>query len=203
MFVRKNDMVMQNNMTYVGIMESRVSPFIQQMMRQKHITGLSVALVDDSEILFTKGYGFADKQAHRLATPRTVYKVGSITKVFTGTAAMQLSERGLLDIDKPVVEYLPEFSIKNRTGDLSQITPRTLMTHHSGIPGDWYLNYWSDEPHAFRNVLDYLQESHLAFPPNTVFSLSNLAMSLLGIIIERVSNQTYQQYIEQNILAPL
>jgi CubicO group peptidase (beta-lactamase class C family) len=203
MFVRRNDMVMQNNMTYVGIMESRVSPFIQQTMRQKQITGLSVALVDDSQILFAKGYGFADKQAHRLATPHTVYKIGSITKIFTGTAAMQLYERGLLDIDKPVVEYLPEFSIKNRTGDISQITPRTLMTHHSGIPSDWYLNYWSDEPHAFRNVPDYLQESHLAFSPNTVFSYSNLAMSLLGIIIERVSNQTYQQYIEQNILAPL
>lgn len=197
-------MVTQNNMTYVGLLESHVSPLIRQMMRQKHITGLSVALVDDREILFAKGYGFADKQAHQLAMPRTVYKIGSITKVFTGTAAMQLYERGLLDIDKPVVEYLPEFSIKNHMdGSISQITPRTLMTHHSGIPSDWYLNYCSDEPHAFRSVLAYLQESHLVFPPNTVFSYSNLAMSLLGIIIERVSNQSYQQYIEHNILIPM
>lgn len=192
-----------NNAVFTDAMESHASPFIRQTMLRKHITGLSIALVDDREVLFAKGYGLADKRENRPATPRTLYKIGSITKVFTGTAVMQLAEKGLLDIDRPISEYIPEFSIRSRLEDISQITPRTLMTHHSGIPSDWYFEYTSDDPHAFRNVLAYLRGAYLAFPPNTVFSYSNLATSLMGIIIERVSGLPYQQYIEKNILTPL
>jgi len=181
----------------------RVSPFIKQIMQKKQITGLSIALVDENGVLFAEGFGQADKRGQQSATPRTVYKIGSITKLFTGTAAMQLAERGLLDIDKPITEYLPEFSIKCRPGDLSQITGRTLMTHHSGLPADCYHDYWSDDPHAFRKVIEYLKDFHLTFPPNTIFSYSNLATSLMGIIIERVSHLSYQDYIEENILTPL
>ena len=189
---------------YEDMLETQMSPFIQRLMRQKHITGLSIALVNEHGILATQGYGFANKQAQQEATPRTIYRIGSITKLFTGTAAMQLCERGLLDIDKPVLEYVPEFSIKtSNPSDLSRITPRTLMTHHSGLPADWYEDYWSDDPHAFRQVIEYLRGCALAFPPNTVFSYSNLATSLMGVIIERVSGISYQEYIEQNLLTPL
>jgi CubicO group peptidase (beta-lactamase class C family) len=191
------------DLSYSDTIELRVSPFIKQIMRKKQITGLSIALVDENGVLFAKGYGLADKQGQQPATPHTLYKIGSITKLFTGTAAMQLSEKGLLDIDKPVTEYLPEFSIKCHPGDLSQITARALMTHHSGLPADHYYNFWSDDPHAFRKVIEYLKDSHLTFPPNTVFSYSNLATALMGIIIERVSHFSYQEYIEQNILTPL
>ena len=192
-----------NNAEYTEMIEARISPFIQRIMRQKRITGLSIALVDEQGVLAAKGFGFADKQNQQPATSHTVYKIGSITKLFTGTAAMQLHERGQLDLDEPVIEYLPEFSIKARPESISQITPRTLMTHHSGLPADWYANYWSDDPRAFRRVIDYLRECTPAFPPNTVFSYSNLATSLMGIIIERVSHLSYQEYIEQNILIPL
>lgn len=188
---------------YTDAITLRVSPFIKQIMQKKQITGLSIALVDENGVLFAEGYGQADKRGQQSATPRTVYKIGSITKLFTGTAAMQLAERGLLDIDKPITEFLPEFSIKCRSGDLSQITARTLMTHHSGLPADCYHDYTSDDPHAFRKVIEYLKDFHLTFPPNTIFSYSNLAPSLMGIIIERVSHLSYQEYIEQNILTPL
>jgi len=198
-------MIIKNseNSKYTEMIESRVSPIIQRIMRQKSITGLTIALVDDRGILLAKGYGFADEKERQPATPSTIYKIGSITKLFTGTAAMQLCERGLLDIDKPVLEYLPEFSIKSRGGEISRITPRNLMTHHSGLQADWYANYWNDDPHAFRQVIEYLQNSYLAFPPDTVFSYSNLATSLMGIIIERVSHLSYQEFMEQNILSPL
>jgi CubicO group peptidase (beta-lactamase class C family) len=193
-----------NNSNYAEMLETHISPLIQRLMHQKHITGLSVALVDDKGILATQGYGFADRQTKQIANSRTVYRIGSITKLFTGTAAMQLHEKGLLELDKAVLEYLPEFSIKtDRVGDLSHITPHTLMTHHSGLPADWYENYWNDDPHAFSQTIEYLRGCSLAFPPDTVFSYSNLATSLMGIIIERVSGVFYQDYIEQNILAPL
>jgi CubicO group peptidase (beta-lactamase class C family) len=188
---------------YEDTIEARISPFIKRVMRLSRITGLSIALVDENGPVLVKGYGFADRRAQQAATQRTIYKIGSITKVFTGTAAMQLYEKGLLDIDKPVGEYLPEFSVKSRKGDGSKITPRMLMTHHSGLPADWYDDYWNDDPHAFRQVLKYLRECQLAFTPNTVFSYSNLATSLMGIVIERVSQLSYQDYVERNILSPL
>jgi CubicO group peptidase (beta-lactamase class C family) len=78
-----------------------------------------------------------------------------------------------------------------------------MSTAAPGLPGDWYTDYWSDDPHAFRKVLDYLHECDPVFPPNTVFSYSNLVTSLLGVIIERLSQLSYQEYIEQRILAPL
>ena len=90
-----------NNSDYAEMLETHISPLIQRLMHQKHITGLSVALVDDKGILATQGYGFADRQAKRTADPRTVYRIGSITKLFTGTAAMQLHEKGTLELDKP------------------------------------------------------------------------------------------------------
>ncbi|HTP03050.1 MAG TPA: serine hydrolase domain-containing protein [Anaerolineales bacterium] len=182
---------------------SEMSPRIERLMREKHITGLSAALVDEGDVLFSQGYGFANQEAKQPATSRTIYKIGSITKLFTGTAAMQLCERGLLDLDRPVSSYVPEFSARASAADLLKITPRTLMTHHSGLPSDWYAGYWEEDPHAFRRVIDYLHECPLCFPPNTVFSYSNLATSLMGVIIERVSSTTYQDYVEQNILAPL
>ena len=114
-----------NNAEYTEMIEARISPFIQRIMHQKRITGLSIALVDEQGVLAAKGFGFADKQNQQPATSHTVYKIGSITKLFTGTAAMQLYERGQLDLDEPVIEYLPEFSIKARPESISQITPRT------------------------------------------------------------------------------
>lgn len=192
-----------DNQEYSQMFEERISPFIKRLMRQKHITGLSAALVDEGGIVAGQGYGFADRGANRPADLRTVYRIGSITKLFTGIAAVQLVEKGLFNLDKPVGEYLPEFSLKASPDDLAKITPRTLMTHHSGLPADWYADYWSTDPHAFRQVIEYLRNCALAFSPNTVFSYSNLATSLMGILIERVSGLSYQDYIQEYLLDPL
>lgn len=196
-------MATNNNPKYTAMFTERISPFIRRLMRKKHITGLSVALVDEHGLLAAQGYGLADRKANRPADLRTVYKIGSITKLFTGTAAMQLAEEGRLDLDKPVTEYLPEFSLKAPMKDIAKITPRTLMTHHSGLPADWYANYWNTDPHAFRQVIEYLQNCAPAFSPNTVFSYSNLATSLMGVLIERIGGLSYQEYIQKNLLTPL
>ena len=185
-------MEMPNDPKYAEMIELQISPFVRRLMQRKHITGLSIALADGAGILAAKGFGLADRQAKQAVSQRTVFKIGSITKLFTGTAAMQLYERGLLDLDKPVCDYVPEFSITSRIGDFSPITPRTLMTHHSGLQADWYADYWSDDPHAFRQVVEYLKNCTPAFPPNTVFSYSNLGTSLMGVIIERISHLSYQ-----------
>ena len=83
-------------------------------MKNADVTGLSIALVDDQRVVWAQGFGYADKAANIKATADTTYHLGSIAKVFTATAAMQLAEQGKLDIDQPIQKYLPEFSIKSR-----------------------------------------------------------------------------------------
>ena len=107
---------MQGDYTYT---RQYITWLIEKEMREADVTGLSIALVDDQQVVWSQGFGYANKQANMRATPDTVYHLGSIAKVFTATAAMQLAEQGKLDIDQPLQHYLPEFSIRSRAGSLA------------------------------------------------------------------------------------
>ncbi len=176
---------------------------IGQEMNDADITGLSIALVDDQQVVWAQGFGYEDKQAGIKATPDTVYQLGSIAKVFTATAAMQLSEQGKLDIDRPLQGYLPEFHIKSRFGDTSGITPRNIMTHHSGLPGYWVRGMSERHPAPFVEQVTAVRDEYVATPPNTVFAYSNLGVSLLGATIGKVSGEGYADYLQQHVLQPL
>jgi CubicO group peptidase (beta-lactamase class C family) len=182
---------------------AKISGIVNQQLLALKITGASIALIDDQTVAWSQGFGFADKENGIKASPETIYKIGSITKVFTGTAIMQLAEQGKLNIDHPVKEYIPEFAVKSRFGDTHPITIRSLMTHHSGLSADNLAGYFDDDDDAFKSVVDYLRTQYVAFPQNYVFSYSNLATDLLGVIISRTSGIEYWRYIEQNILRPL
>jgi CubicO group peptidase (beta-lactamase class C family) len=120
--------------------------YIKEQMEKHDIVGLSIALVDDQTIVWQEGFGYEDKKNKIKATPKTRYWAGSITKLFTAMGTMKLVEEGKVDIDKPFKTYLPEFSIKSRFGSTDDITPRTIMTHHSGLPGDWLDGMFSLNP---------------------------------------------------------
>lgn len=175
---------------------------IGEKMAQADVVGLSIALVDDQNIVWAEGFGYADEKNKLKATAETIYRVGSITKLFTATAVMQLAERGELDIDQPVRRYLRQFSMKSRFPDAVPITPRALMSHHSGLPSDRINRMWGDETAQFTDVAAALHEEYVAYPPNTVLAYSNLGFSLLGHLVEEVSGIAYADYIEQRILRP-
>src|SRR5438105_14263054 len=105
--------------------------FITHEMANKQLPGLSIALVDDQTIIWAKGYGYADAANKVPATAETVYRVGSVSKLFTDIGIMQLVERGGLDPDAPVTKYLPEFKPSNPSG--KPITLRQLMSHRAGL----------------------------------------------------------------------
>lgn len=176
---------------------------IRQEMKDADITGLSIALVDDQDVVWQQGFGYADKQADIRATPDTVYHLGSIAKVFTATATMQLAEQGKLDINRPLQEYLPEFSIKSRFGDTLGITLRNIMTHHSGLPGYWVRGMSERIPAPFEQQVAAVRDEYVAEPPDTVFAYSNLGYSLLGVTIGKVSGESYASYMNQSLLQPL
>jgi CubicO group peptidase (beta-lactamase class C family) len=101
-----------------------VSWRIRNEMGRHDVTGLSIALVDDQRVVWAEGFGYADRANGVPAAPGTVYRVGSISKRFTATAAMQLAEEGKIDIDRPLEACLPGFSIRSRFQDAGPVTPR-------------------------------------------------------------------------------
>jgi CubicO group peptidase (beta-lactamase class C family) len=176
---------------------------IEREMDDADVTGLSIALVDDQQVVWAQGFGYEDKAADIRATPDTVYHLGSIAKVFTATAAMQLAGQGKLDIDQPLQRYLPQFSIRSRYGDTSGITPRNIMTHHSGLPGYRVRGMSERHPAPFEEQVTAARDEYVATPPNTVFAYSNLGVSLLGAAIGEVGGECYAGYMNRYLLQPL
>ena len=183
--------------------KEEMNKFISTQMKEHDIVGLSVALVDDQEIVWKQGFGYADKANSKKATPETRYRAGSITKLFTAMATMKLVEEGSMDIDQPFVNYLPEFSIKSRFGSTDKITPRNIMTHHSGLPGDWGDRSFSDNPLPYNEYVNEIKESYVAYAPNTILSYSNLGVTMLGDAIEKTSNELYSDYVSRTLFTPL
>jgi CubicO group peptidase (beta-lactamase class C family) len=176
---------------------------IEDQMSDQGVEGLSIAVVDDQQVVWSQGFGFADKTNNIAATPETVYRVGSISKLFTDTLVMQLAEQGKLDIDKPLQTYLPQFSIKTRFANAEPITPRNIMTHHSGLPGDVGRGMWTKNPAPFGQLVGQLSDEYVAYPPNTIWSYSNLGITLLGAMLQQTTGEDFNKYAEQRLLKPL
>ena len=183
--------------------EIYVSALARHETSRNNVTGLSIALVDDQRVVWAEGFGYADKAGDIPASPDTIYRAGSISKLFTATAAMQLAEQGNWDIDRPLRDYLPGFSIRTRFADAVPITPRSLMTHHSGLPSDYLKGMWTRNPEPFTRVADRVRNEYAANPPGTVFSYSNLGMTLLGDAIGKVAGRDFASHVRDEILLPL
>ena len=180
-----------------------VSKRIRYEMEKRDVTGLSIALVDDQRVVWAAGFGYADKAGNVPASPDTIYRAGSISKLFTATAAMQLAERGRFDIDRPLADYLPGFSIRTRFADAAPITPRSIMTHHSGLPSDSLKGMWTRDPEPFTRMADRLKDEYAANPPGAVFSYSNLGVTLLGDAIGKVTGRDFASHVGDTLLLPL
>jgi CubicO group peptidase (beta-lactamase class C family) len=131
-----------------------------------------------------------------------VYRAGSLAKPFTALAIMQLASAGTIDIDRPLRDYLPELAIRSRfEGAAAAPSVRNTLTHHGGFPTDLTKGMWTDAP--LTSVAAALGEEYMAFPPNLVFSYSNVGYTLLGHLVQRVSGEPYAEYMDRAVFAPL
>ncbi len=202
----KPTVIRRGDYTYL---KNYCSWLIKKKMTEHNVKGLSIALVDNQEIIWAKGFGYADVANQIPATRETVYHIGSISKLFTATAVMQLVAKGLIDLDEPIQTYLPEFSIKSHfdQSKYPPITARNLMTHHSGL-SELYMNgsrfneYAPVEEISFSSFLSDLKNDYLYFPPNLIFSYSNIGFTILGALVEKISGQNFVEYVDENIFAP-
>jgi len=176
---------------------------IEKEMSDNDVTGLSIALVDDQQLVWASGFGYSDAENEVLATPDTPYRMGSIAKIITASAVMRMAESNQLDIDRPLSHYLPAFSIKSRFNNDTPITPRNIMTHHSGLPSNYLKGMTDNNPQYFTSLIDVVKDEYAAYPPNYIFAYSNLGVTLLGALIEQVGGQSYSSYITQSFFQPL
>jgi CubicO group peptidase (beta-lactamase class C family) len=178
--------------------------WLEEQIADERAPGLSVAVVHDQELVWAKGYGFADVEAQRPAASSTLYRIGSVTKLFTATAILQLRDAGKLALDDPAVEHLPEFSVRSPFADAQPVTLRHLLTQTSGLTRDAPFAYWTTHVFPSREeVLTSLAKLELTHRPGETYKYSNLGMGLLGLVIERVSGLSYADYVRQRIFQPL
>ncbi len=169
------------------------------------LPGLSVAIVQDQQIIFSKGYGYADLEKKTPMKPETIFSICSISKLFTSIAIMQLWEQRKLRLDDSLQALLPEFYIRQQYAETVPITVHSMLTHSSGIQRDADSSW--NSPNFYFQTRDELKKSlakgETLYPSSTYFQYSNVGMSLLGEIVQKKSGKKYDDYIAENILKPL
>lgn len=184
--------------------QRHVQALVQHEMRAHDVTGLSVALVDDQRVVWAFGSGWADQAAQRPAGADTVYRMGSISKLFTTVAALQLVDEGRLALDAPIEQALPGFRIGPTAGGVAgPITPRMLMTHHAGLPRDLARGMWGAQPASLDERVAALAAEHLAYPPGLVFEYSNVGFTVLGAAVQARAGQPFEACLQARVLQPL
>ncbi len=182
---------------------TEIDRFIQRFLEEQGIPGLAVVIVQDEQVVYEKGYGVTSLNNPSPVSPRTVFDLASVSKSFTALGVLLLQDEGLIDLDSPLSLYLPDFHLDDR--QLSdKITVRHLLNQTSGLPAV------STEPLAFYDGVDAMEDMVAALGdikmytnPGTAFEYANLNYALLGALIEEVTGQTFEDYMQQRVFTPL
>lgn len=172
----------------------------------QQIPGASIAVVYDQELVWSAGFGLANREQRTPATPQTIYSICSISKLFTSISVMQLRDAGKLRLDDPVATRLSWFTIRDAYPDAPPVTIEGLLTHSSGLPRESDTPYWSAPDFRFPthdDVVRRLAEQEELYPAQTYFQYSNLGLALAGEIVAAVSGEPYDRYVRDRILIPL
>ena len=181
----------------------------EKELKDNGVAGSSFVLLLDNKLVADYKYGSANLEKNQPVDENTIYHWASNTKPFTGIAIMQLRDRGLLKLDDPVTKYLPELrAVHNSFGSMDEITIRHLMTHSAGFRGGtWPWGSGKDwepfEPQDYSQLVAMFPYTEIRFKPGSKFSYSNPGIVFLGRIIETLTKDDYEVYIDKNILKPL
>jgi len=181
-----------------------IDAYVQGQMKGMCIPGAAVGIVKGDEIVHLESFGDADDSG-REVTSQTPFKIGSTSKSFTALAIMQLHEDGKLDLDAPVQRYIPWFRVADPEAS-KHITVRTLLNQTSGIPtaaGLTYMYKNDGSKDALENEVRAARDVELTHSPGKVYQYSNLNYTTLGLLVQMVSGQPYEQYVKTHVLAPL
>jgi len=186
-----------------------VSTFFHQRLDAEGIVGGSLWFLQGGEVLARELHGMADRDTRRAVDEHTIYHWASITKTFTGIAIMQLRDRGLLGLDDPVVHYLPELrGVHNPYGSMREVTIRQLMSHSAGFrmatwPWGGDQPWHPHEPTSWEQLVAMIPYTEILFEPGSRYRYSNPGIVFLGRIIELLTGDDYEVYVDKNVLKPL
>lgn len=179
-------------------LQGPVDNAVQLVMRSQHVAGMSVGIAQHGQTIFERAYGERDVMRHLPAQTRTVYRIGSLTKMFTARAIETLARRGKIGLDRPVARYLPGFP-----WDVG-VTVRELLAQRSGIPS------YTDDPqlnpyawYAPAQLVGAVAGQPLRFAPGSQFFYSNTNYVLLGMLVQRVTHVPFEDYVNGHVAMPL
>ena len=171
---------------------------------QLELPGAAMGIVHDQTLLWARGFGWADVDRRLPATPGTLYRIGSITKLFTATAILILRDAGKLGLDDPLTLHLPWFAMTSASSDAGAVTIRHLLTHTSGLPREAGFPYWTD--YRFPTIDDIrarLPAQERPLPVESRWKYSNLGATLAGEVVAAVSGEPYPEFVRRHVLEPL
>ena len=182
-------------------LKSKYLQEFQELMKKQDIQGLSFALVSADSLLMDFNLGHSDENLTEKVTSKTLFGLGSVTKVFTGLSVMQLAETGRVKLDEPLTQYLPQFDIRGEHRE--KVTVRNVMAHHAGLPSDIIKGMFTQKPESYERVVEYMNHEYMAMKPEQIRAYSNPAYSLLGHMVQEVSGKKYPEYVRDEILSKI
>jgi CubicO group peptidase (beta-lactamase class C family) len=177
---------------------------IHQLMKRHHLPSLAVALVDDQNVIWQGAFGWADIEKEIPATTDTVYKLWSVAKVFTAIETMRLVEDGLVDLDAPISDYLPNFSIQSRFPDTAPVTIRSILAHHSGLPRNecHWTTFRPEGQEMLGELVESLKDCHMTSTVGSRYKYSNIGPDALGALIQELRGESFPSYMKESLLIP-
>ena len=182
--------------------QDHLSQIIESELLSKEIPAFSIALVEDQQTIWSQGFGMADKSRNIPAKADTVYRVGSVSKLFTDIAILQLMERNELNLDSDISAYLPDLSLENPFD--TPVTLRQLMSHRAGLIREPRVgNYFDPSEPTLQATIESLNGTQLVYEPETRVKYSNAGIAIVGYIIEKTTGIPFTEYVKTNVLDPL
>jgi CubicO group peptidase (beta-lactamase class C family) len=173
---------------------------LDNLARRHDVPGASLAVLD-GDLVVELATGVTSRSTGVPVTPGTLFQIGSITKIYTTTLLLQLADEGLLDLDRPVTSYLPDFALADQAA-LDQITPRHLVTHTSGIVGDYFDDHGPGDDCIERYVAS-LKDFDQVHPPSLMYSYCNAGFTVAGRVIEQLTGGPFHEAFDTRLRQPL
>lgn len=181
----------------------QIDALVTNLMNAENIPGVTLAVIEQQRPTFTRACGVANLATQQLLGTDALFHLASVTKLFVGTSLLQLEERGQLDLDAPVMRYLPYLKLNDTRAD--EMTIRQMMMHTSGMPDTDYYGWENPEydDGALERYVRTLGDLSLIAAPGEKYYYSNIAYEVLGDVIAKTSGLTFEEYVTRNILRPL
>ncbi len=185
----------------------KIEAAVDRAMENGQIPGVAIGIVKDGELAYANGFGLADIAGDTPVSSQTLFQIASVSKTLVAVAILQLAEQGLVDLDAPVTEYLPYFTLTEP--ESRDITIRQLLTHTAGMPdvANWIAEVRNQELRtdemALEEYIRSLNDESLQILPGESFMYSSIGYDVLGDVIAKASGQSFEEYMRDSVLIPL